>query len=320
MQTFLKNNFPLKNNLDSLYTSVMKSAGKSYFGDICISQDRLVKVTNPDKTQIENNTNALNNFSRKQNTPLYALIAPTSAGIYLTDSLRENDENSQKNIISNIYLNLDESIAAIDAFGALYASKEDYIYYNTDESWSSLGAYKAYLVTAKKFGLEPQTMINYDLEYADNNFKGNLYSQLPYNKIPADKINLFRSKYETTVDSVELSDGKNVVKANSVYFREALKTKKKTDIYLQGNNYEKIVINTKTKDAPQLLILKGSYANMLAIMLAPHYSKITLIAVNQLSSKGQKLKDMVNLSDYDKILTAIDINEFAQKGIFDCLE
>ena len=317
----LKNNYPLKKNLDSLYARILKMTGKKEFDNICIVNDnRLVQVKSYDKNTIKKNTQILNDFSEKSGVPAYVMISPTAAGIYYSDPLNQNQKSTQKEIINNIYLGLDTDIAAVDAFGALYASREDYIFYNTDKSWSSLGAYKVYLETAKKLGFEPQTMINYDMEYADNNFRGDLYEKLPYGKISSDKINLFRSKYESNIESVTLSDGRNTLKSNSVYFKDALRTQKKTDVFLEGDNYKKITIKTKLKDAPKLLVLKGSYANMLAVLLTPHYSEITLVDVNALSNENKKLKDEINVSDYDQILTATDIDSFSENEVFKCLE
>ena len=73
-------------------------------------------------------------------------------------------------------------------------------------------------------------------------------------------MNIFRSKYKTTVDSVELYRGDQVLTSKSVYFRSALKTADKTAIFLQGDNFTKATVKTTAEDAPKLLIIKGSYA------------------------------------------------------------
>lgn len=317
---FLRNSFPLKSNLKALYANVMTLVGKTHFDNIYIIDGRLIEVNNLNEEKIKNNTKLLNDFSKRTDIPMYTLIAPTSAGIYFPELSEGSDRVSQKSYINDVYFSLDNKIASIDAFSALYSSREEYIYYRTDSSWTSMGAYYAYLETAKKMGYEPKYMVNYDLEYAENNFRGDLHSKIYYNKIAADRINLFRSKYKSDVESVTLSNGNKSAEAKSVYFKSALKTSDKNDVFLEGDNFERITITTSNKDAPKLLILKGSFANSLAVLLVPHFSEITLVDLELIQQNNKKINDIVTLSDYRQILTVMDIEEFSNTTGFNALK
>jgi hypothetical protein len=162
-------------------------------------------------------------------------------------------------------------------------------------------------------------MQNYDLEYASSSFTGELYEKVRYSSIQPDKINLFRSKYQTTVTSTALIEGEQEINAKSVYFKSALNTDKKTDIYLQGDKFKKAVVETTVEDAPKLLIIKGSYANTFMPFLTPHYSEITLVDPKQLKESGEKLSDIVDVSDYDQILFLYDVCDFSTADCFDVL-
>ena len=83
-------------------------------------------------------------------------------------------------------------------------------------------------------------------------------------------MNIFRSKYKTTVDSVELYREDQVLTSKSVYFRSALKTADKTAIFLQGDHFPKSTIKTTAANEQKHLIIKGGYAKTLVTFLTTH--------------------------------------------------
>ena len=225
-----------------------------------------------------------------------------------------------KKNFDNIYYDLDSRIDTIDTFFPMYSARNNYVYYRTDRKWTSFGAYFAYADGIKELGFEPVVLSNYDQEYTSNSYYGGLYSELCYNSIGADRVNIFRSKYKTTVDSVELYRGDQVLTSKSVYFRSALKTADKTAIFLQGDNFTKATVKTTAEDAPKLLIIKGSYANTLVPFLTPHYSEITLVDPDKLKEEGKTLSDVADTSAYDQILFMYDCDQFADETNFDLLK
>lgn len=318
--SYARDNFPLQNNWKSLYANTMVLLGKEQFGNIYILDDKLVETySDVDTDKIKNNVSYLNDFAQKTDIPIYTMIVPTSAGIYSADLPSYANGTSQKNDINNIYLALDTKISTIDAFYPLYSARDEYIYYRTDNKWTSFGAYYAYIDVAKKMGNVPQMLSNYDQEYASDNYYGELYQNVCYSKIQPDRINLFRSKYQSTVKSVELTENDNVLKSKSVYFRSELNTDKKTDIFLRGDKCERTVVKTNVKDAPKLLVIKGSYANTLVPFLTPHYSEITLADLSLIKKDGKKLSDYVNVHDFDQILVLYDYNNFVNAEGLDLL-
>ena len=225
-----------------------------------------------------------------------------------------------KKNFDNIYYDLDSRIDTIDTFFPMYSARNNYVYYRTDRKWTSFGAYFAYADGIKELGFEPVVLSNYDQEYTSNSYYGGLYSELCYNSIGADRVNIFRSKYKTTVDSVELYREDQVLTSKSVYFRSALKTADKTAIFLQGDNFTKATVKTTAEDAPKLLIIKGSYANTLVPFLTPHYSEITLVDPDKLKEEGKTLSDVADTSAYDQILFMYDCDQFADETNFDLLK
>ena len=248
------------------------------------------------------------------------MLAPTAAGIYSAKLPAYTSNTDQREMIDNIYYDLNSRIDTIDTFFPMYSARNNYVYYRTDRKWTSFGAYFAYADGIKELGFEPVVLSNYDQEYTSNSYYGGLYSELCYNSIGADRVNIFRSKYKTTVDSVELYREDQVLTSKSVYFRSALKTADKTAIFLQGDNFTKATVKTTAEDAPKLLIIKGSYANTLVPFLTPHYSEITLVDPDKLKEEGKTLSDVADTSAYDQILFMYDCDQFADETNFDLLK
>ena len=320
-ENYITDNFPLTNNWKALYTNALVFLGKEQFDNVYILDDKLVEVFDKiDSEKLENNISKINTFAENTDNQVYVMISPTASGIYSSMLPSYATQIDQKKVIDDVYYKLDKTVETIDAFYPLYSARDEYIFYRTDNKWTSFGSYYAYVEAIKKLGFEPITMQNYDLDYASQGFYGSLHNKVYYNKIQSDRINLFRSKYQSPVTSVQLYDGEQVLKSNSVYFRSALKTENKTDIYLEGNNYEKAVVKTSVENAPKLLVIKGDYANTLIPFLTPHYSEITAVDLDRLKENGKKLNEIVNIDDYDQILIMYDIDNFARLDSFDLLE
>lgn len=294
--------------------------GKKNFDNIYILKDRLVEITEFDKDRLDKNISQINDFSENTDTPVYVMLAPTAAGIYSAKLPAYTSNTDQREMIDNIYYDLDSRIDTIDTFFPMYSARNNYVYYRTDRKWTSFGAYFAYADGIKELGFEPVALSNYDQEYSSNSYYGGLYNELCYNRIGADRVNIFRSKYKTTVDSVELYREDQVLTSKSVYFRSALKTADKTAIFLQGDNFTKATVKTTAEDAPKLLIIKGSYANTLVPFLTPHYSEITLVDPDKLKEEGKTLSDVADTSEYDQILFMYDCDQFADETNFDLLK
>ncbi|MBR1862615.1 MAG: hypothetical protein IJ806_00825 [Ruminococcus sp.] len=320
VQEFVRLNFPMSSNWRNLYASLLVNSGRVQFDNIYLAGDRLVKLDDEDRSErIAANVEQINDFAEGLDQSLYIMLCPTAAGIYRADLPAYVSQNDQKERINNVYMMLDKKIVSIDAFYPLYSARDEYVYYRTEDLWTPFGAYYAYCESVRQLGLKAQKMDNYDQEYAISSFTGSLYSKAMYEGIAPDRINIFRSKYQSPVTSVELFDGDESRTAESVYFRSALKTSAKTDVFLLGDRYERVDVKTDLEGSPSLLIIKGSYANTLVPFYTPHFSRITVVDPARLKKNKRSLSDVVDLSEYDQILIMFDIDSFSKNSSFDVL-
>lgn len=314
---YLDDCFPLKNNWRSLYAQSLAATGRIQFDNIFIAGDRLIKVSDGSKDDLsEKNINNINRFVDTTSTPVYVMLAPTAAGVYSADLPAFVTASSQKDKINSVYMQLDKRINSIDAYYPLYSSRNEYVFYRTEDLWTSFGAYYAYCESVKPLGIKPMKIDNYDQEYAEVSFTGSLFSKVMYRGIAPDRINIFRTKYQSSVDHVVLTNNDDVRDAKSIYFNSALSTPKKTDIFLLGDTYEKIDITTELADEPKLLIIKGSFANTIVPFYTNNYSEIVLCDPVLMKQNGHTITDLVDPDDFDRILIMFDIDSFTYNDLF----
>lgn len=319
IQGYVYSRFPLKSNFKSLYSAVLISTGQNRLGKVYVDNDRLIEVFDKvDDKKIQASIDAINGFREShKNSAVYAMLVPTASGVYKSQLPSFASAVDQQKLIDDIYYRLDNSIVTLDAFNPLFSARDDYIYFRTDSRWTSFGAYAVYKSIISKLGFQPVDLSNYDMEYADRNFYGNLYRKTFYGGVSADTINIFRNKNGSYVTGTEGYKDEQRVTSKSVYYDSALQSDDKYGIFLNGDIYKKYTVSTSVSSGPDLLIIKGSYANCMVPLLTPHYSSITLVDLEKL--EDETLGDVVDIDGYDQILFLYDIRQFCTYDKFDLL-
>ncbi|MBR6044704.1 MAG: hypothetical protein IKP47_03610 [Ruminococcus sp.] len=309
-EKFVCDNFPLQANWRSMYSSIVTAAGQSRIGNVYISDDALIEIiSKADENKTNELVERINTLALDHpNVAFYSLIVPTASGIYSEELPMMITALDQQKLIDDIYFKLDSSIHTLDAYTPLFSARADYVYFRTDNRWTEYGAYTVYNKVIRKLGFSPVRLSSYDMEYADREFYGDLYSKTYYKGVGADLINIFKNKNGSFVTGVtSWSDGVEF-NSSSIYYTPALSTSNKLDLFLGGNSFEKCRIMTSNTDAPKLLMIKGSYSNMFVPFLTPHYSEITLIDPQQL--EGTTIEEAVDIDSFDQVLILYDVSKF----------
>ncbi len=273
--------------------------GKDKINGVYVLKDRLAEeMPVPDYSDVDKSLEKIAGFVQKSGKPAYFMLAPTSIGIY-SDELSQNAPSyDEKEFIDYVYKKLSENMTTIDVYSMLYSNKDEYIFYRTDHHWTSLGAYYAYYAAGKKMGYAPAPWGSFDIEHASSDFLGTLFSKTLYDNIEPDIIDLYTRKDGANVVEVEINDGRETKKYNSMYFREYLGKKDKYSVFF-GTNQPLVTVRTNLKNGGKLLVFKDSYAHSLMPFLAQNYAEITMVDLRYLNSDIEK---MVEIEKYDKIL------------------
>jgi len=222
-----------------------------------------------------------------EHVKVYNMVVPTSVEFALPKKY-QHMSTPQKPVIDKIYDNLDSEIKTVDAYKALEKHKNEYLYFNTDHHWTSLGAYYAYEQFAKEAGFKAKSLDEYK-KYSKKDFLGTLFTQtqdaklkenkdvIDYYKIPVD-YEVFRyekGKEDTAVPSTLYADYVNGVNAYSVF--------------LHGDFPMIKIQNNDSKIGKKLVVVKESYGNAFVPFLIPHYDEIYVVDSRYYNSSLKKL-------------------------------
>ena len=94
---------------------------------------------------------------------VYSILCPISAGIMLSDEVRESIGASDENEATEwFYANMDDSVRTVSMYKSLKAHNDEYIFFHTDHHWTALGAYYAYREWAKVKGVTPHELSEFE--------------------------------------------------------------------------------------------------------------------------------------------------------------
>ena len=210
---------------------------------------------------------------------VYSILCPISAGVMLSDEVRESTGASDENAATEwFYRNMDASVKTTNVVPTLKAHNDEYIFFRTDHHWTALGAYYAYLEWAKVKGVQPHALSDFET-YTFEGFLGTFYSNSNKNAslaanpdtvtayIPngTNKMNMFVANKDGTFTEYQW----RIVNDVSNYA--------KTELYATfagGDQAYNYVHNEAVTDGSSVLIVKDSYGNAFIPFLIDHYEYI----------------------------------------------
>lgn len=316
---YLLAGFPLKDSWQGLRTGLLLAAGRNEIdGSFFIDGAVIKPVSGISDDAADAFVSSVNTFaSENSGVSVCAMIVPSASGVYSADIPSVGSGFDQKRYIEDLYLSLDRSVAALDAFSTLYSSRENYIFMRTDNSLTSNGAFGVYYSTARKMGLNPRSLSEYDTEHAMTNFYGSLCDELSVrSQVRPDSIELFVPKNGTVVKSAECINSRVSDSYSSVFDRNALLTESPLDVFVYGSRYERVDIRTINTESPRLLIIKTRETNPVIPFFVTHYSRVTVIDIEKASLP---LSAYAYVGDYDQVLFMVGISSFenAAQGLRD---
>lgn len=246
--------------------------GKTENNNVYIGKDGYLFEKFNYKEKEEENINLIVNrveeFSKDIEIPSYFMILPNSIYIkqkYLPDNVQVAN---QKDIINNIYSRLN-NIKTIDVVTPLEKYKDKYVYFKTDHHMTSYGAYIAYVAYCNEIGIKSKT--EFKSVNVSSDFLGTFDSKAQVLNQEKDKIDIL--EYKDNVIKEVVYDNET---SNSIYNEEYLNVKDKYSYFLNGNN-SVVVIKTNVNNGRKLLVIKDSYAHIMAQFLPLEYEEVHFV-------------------------------------------
>lgn len=205
---------------------------------------------------------------------VYNLIIPVALEFEITEKYKHLQKPNRP-AIKNIYDNLDSNIKKVWAIDEIRNHREEYIYFNTDHHWTSLGAYYAYVAFCKTAGLTPVKLDTVAYK-TKKSFLGSLYR---LTRDPKLKDNPDSVRYYLFKDSLTFYIGSSKSLnywAKSKMYGEGASGTNSYSVFLQGD-LPIVKMETEHKNGRRIAIVKESYGNAFAPYLINNYEKVVVV-------------------------------------------
>lgn len=274
LDSYINDHFIFRNFWIKLNSFVQMSSGKTENNGVYIGKDGyLFEKFNYSKEEEENIKKAatiINNFALKTNIPTYFILIPNS--IYINQDKLPDNANvyNQKDIIDRVY-NISKNTINVNTIETLLNNKNLSLYFKTDHHMTSLGTYLVYQEFCRQANVEATPLSEFNKEIVSSHFLGTFDSKAQVLNQEADEIIVYKNDINQNVEANY--DGQVY---NSIFNEEYLTKKDKYSYFLNGNN-AKVVVKTQINNGKKLLVVKDSYAHILAQFLCQNYEEIHFI-------------------------------------------
>ena len=224
-EKFFSDHFVLREQWIQLKNQMEIATNKKEINGVYLTEKRLIEHQELNEDIIQQNTEAINSFAEKYKKPTFLMVVPTAESIYTDQLPLMAPYFDQKKVIDEIYTTSNKNLTCIDVFTPLLSAKNQYIYYNTDHHWTSLGAYLGYFASAKPLGFSHNEIDKFNVEHASHDFKGTLYSKTLYEKCTPDTIDLYHLSTGEPQVTVTVQSGQKSSEHQSIFFRNYLDKK-----------------------------------------------------------------------------------------------
>lgn len=238
------------------------------------------------------------------------MLAPSASQI-LTDRLPAFAAPYDQKQIYGPLMEMLGTETVLDLETILAEHKEEYIFYRTDHHWTTDGAYLAYRLWAKSMGQEPWEAESFLRERLTDDFHGTVQAKIGggsqademYRWIPKEKIS-----YQVRYDLGE-------ERSESLYSLEALKTRDKYRVYLDGNHaLTEIWADAAQGQGKRLLVVKDSFAHSFVPFAANHFEKTVMVDLRYYNGSLEKLLEEEGITDVLFLYQAVNFAGDTQLG------
>lgn len=229
---------------------------------------------------------------------VYNMVVPNHTEFGLPTRIGKSVENiSQADNIRTIYKNLSSRVTPINCYNALSEHNSEYIYYNTDHHWTSLGAYYGYTAFCAETGLEAVD-INSLKKNSIDGFTGSFYTLTSDSGLykNADTVNYYDLPVKTEAKMKERMSSDTIY--CDVYYPAATSGTLTYGVFCWGDTAQ-FVISSDANTGKKIAVVKDSYGNAFAPYLTAHYDEVHLLDFRYWSGN---LNDYLKTNGIDEVL------------------
>ncbi len=218
----------------------------------------------------------INSYNRllKPGIQVYNLIIPVALEFEITEKYAKLQKPNRP-AIENIYNSEDPEIKKVWAIDEIRKHRSEYIYFNTDHHWTSLGAYYAYRAFCAKAGFTPVSLDTVAYKTKPS-FLGSLYR---LTRDPGLASNPDSVRYYLFKDSMNfyIGSSNNISYwSKSKMYGEGASGPNSYSVFLQGD-LPIVKMETQHKNGRKIAVVKESYGNAFSCFLINNYEKVVVV-------------------------------------------
>jgi hypothetical protein len=217
----------------------------------------------------------INAYNRrlKPGIQVYNLIIPVALEFEITEKYARLQKPNRP-AIENIYDHEDPEIKKVWAIDEIRKHRDEYIYFNTDHHWTSLGAYYAYRAFCATAGLTPVSLDTIPYKTKPS-FLGSLYR---LTRDPGLQSNPDSVRYYLFPDSMNFYIGSASLNywSRSHMYGEGASGPNSYSVFLQGD-LPIVKMETQHKNGRKIAVVKESYGNAFSCFLVNNYEKVVVV-------------------------------------------
>ena len=182
---------------------------------------------------------------------------------------------SQADNLKQISGYLADRITSINAYNVLAQHNDEYLYYNTDHHWTSLGAYYAYTAFCAQTGQTPIELSALEAN-SISGFTGSFYSLTSSSALKnnADTVVYYTMPHNTSATMTERMGSSTI--SCGMYYPAATGGSLTYGVFCWGDTAN-FVIKSDVGTGKKIAVVKDSYGNAFAPYLTANYDEVHLI-------------------------------------------
>ena len=298
LATYISDQFPLRDGFIAVkaYSELLlgkkENNGVIYAkNNILVSRDKIQDV------RLQENLQDIKEFENMSGAQVCVAIVPRSVDVFKeylpTTYPSETDEKLWQNYYAQAKL---LNITAPNLYDELCEANN---YYHTDHHYNVYGAYQVYSLLGDVLSYAPKALEFFTPQKVSDDFCGTSMRASGFYLTPKDEISLLR--YVGDDDYTIIADGKKI----QMYDMSRLSTTDQYAVFL-GGNHARVDIS-RGQDREKLLIIRDSFADSIAPLLAMHYD-LVMIDLRYFTDNVQQIVKDENIS---KVLIVESMSEFS---------
>lgn len=311
LDSLVGENIPLRGLLGQAGLALRMAGGNREQDGVHIARhDFIKKLAEPDEAVMEQNMAAVRDFARycqSINRPLYFMLIPTAEEILRGELPRFYRPVNQKQLMEEAYAALAGELVTVDSYTPLYASRERYLYYHTEDNLTALGGYYIYTALARRLRVEDApSLSHYEIRYREEEYYGNLYELSPWKRIEGDVLMTFHfSRYEREY-AVTQTRATGKYTWHALYGEHMADLGRPMEMYPGASAAVCDIIVSSPWDR-SLLVFGDHTAQAWLPFLTSHYRRVTFVN----PAHNPALFAAVDPEAYDQVLVAFSVDSWA---------